>query len=87
MTAEDKDFIQMTAKLTAQETVKEFRVTLNCDKNVDRIGDLEQTVNNGIKSQGEENAEGLRGLRRVFTYSLIGTISLLVGGIITAILT
>ena len=80
MTASDKEYVEMTAKLTAQETVKEFRITLNCDTNSERIGELEQTVNNGIKDRGEENAKGIRSLRKFISWALMSIILVMAGG-------
>ncbi len=83
MTKSDKEFVEMTAKLTAQETVKEFRVSLNCDTNSQRIGELEQTVNNGIKEKGEQNTKGITANRKFIFWSILGLFLILIGGTIT----
>lgn len=82
MTAEDKEFVEMAAKLTAQETVKEFRVTLNCDTNAGRIGDLEQVVNNGIKDKAEQNTKGVMANRKFIFWSILGLFLILIGGMV-----
>lgn len=87
MTASDKEYVEMTAKLTAQETVKEFRLTLNCNANSGRIGELEQVVNNGIKDRGEENAKAITRLRKFVFYGILGVFILALVGAATQFFT
>lgn len=79
MTASEKEYVNMTAKITAETTVKEFRKTLNCDKNVGRISELEQTVNDGIKEGVGENRKSIRILRKI----LFGSMSAILLTVIT----
>jgi len=82
-----KDFITLTAKDTAHECVREFRATLDCNKNDDRIGDLEQTVNNGIKDRGVENTKSIKRIWKFVTFTLISIIFVVVGSVAAAIFT
>ncbi len=87
MTSSEKKYVDLTAKVTAQEAVKEFRATLNCDNHNDRLGDLEQIVHNGIKDKTEDNARGIRSLRKFMSLALMSIILLMIGGIVAAIFT
>ncbi len=81
MTKADKEFVEMTAKLTAQETVKESRATLECATNGNRIGELEQVVNNGIKERADRNEKGIAANRKFIFWSILGLFLVMIGGI------
>ncbi len=85
MDADDREFVMLTARLTAKETVAEFRKTLNCDQESNRIGAVEQVINNGLKDKTEDNATGIRSLRKFMSWALMSIILLVIGGIAAAI--
>ena len=87
MTTNDREYIELTAKVTAQEAVKEFRLTLNCDTNAGRISELEQTVNNGLKDRTVENSKGLRVMRKFIFWAVTSIVILMAGGVIASIFT
>jgi len=86
MTSSDKEYINMTAKLTAEATVREFRNTLDCNHNTNRIGHLEQIVENGLKDKTEENEKGLQVLRKFIFWALMSIVLLMVAGLLTIII-
>lgn len=80
MTKSDKEFVEMTSKLTAQATVTEFKKTLNCNEHILRIGELEQTVNNGIKDKAEQNTKGILANRKFIFWSILGIFIIVISG-------
>lgn len=87
MTSSEKHYVDLTAKVTAQEAVKEFRLTLNCDNHNDRIGDLEKVVHNGIKNKAKDNANSIRALRRFMFWAIMSIVLVMAGGLVAAIFT
>ncbi len=85
MTASDKEIVEMTAKLTAKEAVKEFRKTLNGDKHNDRIQELEMVVNNGIKDSIAENGKGIIANRKFIFWSILGLFLVTIGGMVISL--
>jgi broad-specificity NMP kinase len=45
----DRQFVEMTARITATEVVREFRETLQCAEHDNLIDKHESTLNNGLK--------------------------------------
>lgn len=66
---------------------KRIQVNVELCANVERIGELEQTVNNGIKDKTEENTRSIRGLRKFLFWALMSLILIGTSGIITIIFT
>ncbi len=51
MTKADRDFVELTSKVTAHDVVEEILIRLPCKENTDKIQTHETILKNGLSSE------------------------------------
>jgi len=78
MNKQEKEYVEMTAKLTAHECIKEFKKTLDCNNHDERISTNEQILNDGLRSD-------VKNIKRWFMWTILSVVIIIIGSLISNI--